>query len=226
MFATVWLPALVGGLVTAYSSSNGGTNFGVGFFPALIVTLVFSVWAIQDLVGSGSPFAACPALLTAVVLLVLGVVPVYRDVPLSQANVTLSSGPFAGLRTNRPKQAFLARLQRDLARVDARCRILFFNDFPAGYLLTAAQPDTNAVWTATVPGPLVFAYHRDLLGYFRRHGLPDVAVMMLRIPFGLPASARRDTYPDRDPLVARLRTPPFHVVARRLDYVVYARDRC
>jgi hypothetical protein len=226
LLAAVWVPALVAGLITSYSSANGGVNFGVGFFPAVIVTLVFSAWAIDQLAGSRLPLELAPALIVTVLVLYFGIVPVYRDAALSTLDVRVSAGPYAGLLTNRPKRAFLTRLGRDLAGVNAGCTIAFFNDFPAGYLLTSARPDTSAVWTATVPARLTFAYHEDLVRYYARHGFPDVVVEMRRIPFALPGSARRERYAAKDPLIVAIRTHGYRLSASRLDYLVYRRGRC
>ncbi len=225
LFAVVWLPALLGGLLTAYSSANGGVNFGVGFLPALIVSLVFSAWAVEEL-GGRQPFEFAPALVTVALLLYFGIVPVYRDAPLSALGTRLGSGPYAGLVTNRPKQVFLSRLSRDLAGVNSRCTIAFFDDFPAGYLLTDARPDTSAVWTATVKPSLTFAYHEDLVRYYDSHGFPAVVVLMHRIPFALPRSARREHYAPADPLLRALATRSYRLSASRTDYLVYRRGRC
>jgi len=226
LFVAVWVPALLAGLLTSYSSANGGVNFGVGFFPAVIVTLVFSAWSIDELVATRLPFELAPALIVATLLLYVGIVPVYRDAGLSTLHARVTAGPYAGLFTNRAKRSFLGRLGRDLAGVNAGCTIAFFDDFPAGYLLTPARPDTNAVWTATVPRRLTFAYHQDLVRYYDRHGFPDVVVLMRRIPFALPRSARRERYKAADPLIVAIRSHGYRRSARRIDYVVYRRSTC
>src|SRR5207253_7588063 len=43
-----WFPALLAGITTGYSSTNGGVNFGIGFFPAAIVTSVFLIWSLDQ----------------------------------------------------------------------------------------------------------------------------------------------------------------------------------
>jgi hypothetical protein len=226
LFSVVWLPALLGGFVTAYSSANGGVNFGVGFLPALVVSVVFADWAIEELLPRAPWLGFAPALLIATVLLVMGIVPVYRDGALSTLDARVSSGPNAGLMTTTRKRAFLTRLDADLSGVRARCTVAFFDDFPAGYLLTPAMPDTNAVWTATVPARLTFPYHDELLHLYERHGFPDVVVLMLRIPFAIPHSARVESYKPSDPLLVMLRAHDYRVTARRHDYRVYRRTSC
>jgi hypothetical protein len=225
LMAVVWLPALVGGILTAYSSANGGVNFGVGFLPALVVTVVLAGSAVEKLAGAPI-LEAAPALLVAGLLLYFGILPVYRDGSLSSLDTRVASGPYAGLFTSRAKDAFLVRFDRDLRGVGAGCTIAFFNDFPAGYLLTAARPDTSAVWTATVPGRLTFAYHDDLVRYYLSHGFPDVVVEMQRIPFAPPRSSRHEHYAAADPLILAIADHGYRATARRLDYTVYRRASC
>jgi hypothetical protein len=226
LVVAVWLPALVGGVVTAYSSANGGVNFGVGFLPALVVTVVLAGLAVAKLRPGWTGAAAAPGVVIVALLLYFGSVPVYRDGSLSSLTTQVGSGPYAGLVTSRAKQVFLTGLGRDLDGVGSSCTIAFFNDFPAGYLLTAAHPDTSAVWTATVPDRLTFAYHGDLVRYYRTHGFPDVVVEMRRIPFAPPRTSRREHYAPADPLIVAIRTHGYRTVARRLDYVVYRRASC
>ena len=132
LFAAVWVPALVAGLATAWSSNNGGVNFGVGFLPAIFVTTAFLMWALED--AGAAPLAVLPAVVVPALLLVLGW-PVYRDGPVSTLDATVSSGPFAGLKTSLNKKLWLEEIGRDLERVSPCCRIVFFRDFPGGYLL-------------------------------------------------------------------------------------------
>jgi hypothetical protein len=219
LLAGVWLPALVAGITTAYSSANGSVNFGVGFFPAAIVTTVFLVWALEE---AGLPrwAAVAPALCVLGLLLFMGS-PLYRDGPESALRVRVRGGAFAGLLTSPRKRAFLGGLQRDLARAGSRCRILFFDDFPAGYLLTSARPDTNAAWSVSVARRDVAAYQSALVRYYRRRGYPGMVVMMRRIPYAAPSSARVERYAPDEPLLAMLRRRRYRRVVDTFDYTVY-----
>lgn len=219
LLVAVWLPALVAGSTTAYSSANGGVNFGIGFFPATIVTTVFLTWALEE---TGLPrwVSTAPALCVLGMLLFTSI-PVYRDGTVNTLRARIHGGAYAGLLTSVRKRAFLTLLRRDLAGLGPRCRILFFNDFPAGYLLTDARPDTNGAWTATVAPADVASYQGALLRYYRRRGFPDVVVLMRRIPYGAPTSARIEHYRPGEPLLAALRQRRYRPIAVRLDYVVY-----
>lgn len=219
LLATVWVPALLAGITIAYSSANGGVNFGVGFFPAAIVTTVYLAWALEE-AGLPRSASAVPALCVLGVLVFTGI-PVYRDGPLDTLRAQVHGGAYAGLLTSAPKRSFLTLLQRDLAGARPRCGILFFNDFPAGYLLTVAQPDTNGAWTATVAPADVAPYQHALLRYYRRRRFPDIVVMMRRIPYAAPTSARIEHYRRGEPLVAALGQRRYRRVVERLDYAVY-----
>jgi hypothetical protein len=218
LFVVVWVPSLVAGLTTAYSSANGPTNLGVGFFPAAVVTLVYLVWAVEAL---ARPLAWLP-LVTAAVLLAAFGLPVYRDGAVGTLAARVASGPYAGLFTTPRKRAFLQRLTSDLAVVPANCGILFLDDFPAGYLLARARPVTNAAWVASVARSRVVPYEDELLAYLRRTGLPNVIVLMRRIPYALPGSARRERYGRNDPIEQALRA--YATGVSRLDYAIYERS--
>jgi hypothetical protein len=220
----VWLPSLCAGMVTAYSSANGGVNFGVGFFGGAVVSAVLLVLAAEQasarrvLRGTG---AAVSGIAVVSVLLILLVLPVYRDGPLSTLTARVPSGSFAGLLTSPRKERYLLSLQRQLAPLRASCRIFVFDDFPGGYLLSAATPETNSAWTAQVSPAHTAAYAGAAVTYLRRHGLPDVIVMTRRIPYAPPGSARVEGYQANDPLLRLVRSRAYRPVARSFDDVVY-----
>jgi hypothetical protein len=208
LFLVCWLPALLAGVTTGYTSSNGAVNVGIGFFPATIVTSVFLIWALEE-----RWIAVAPALTVIALLLFFEAAPVYRDGPLSTLDAPIEHGPYAGLATTHDKRAFLVQLQAELADVATSCGILFIDDFPAGYLLSRARPDTNSAWT-------VGAAHDALLRYYRAHRFPDVAVVMKQVPY-TPGSGRSEHYRAGDPLLRTLRTYPSRLAASQ--YVVYRR---
>lgn len=220
LFAAVWVPALAAGFATAWSSNNGAVNFGVGFFPAIFVTTAFLVWALED--AAAPALALWPALTVPMLLFVLGW-PVYRDGPVSSLDATVSSGPFAGLQTSLNKKLFLEEMTRDLDRVSGRCRIVFFRDFPAGYLLSHSRPDTSSAWIATVAEDKADAYQQTFVRYWQRHRLPDVAVVVTRIPYESRREARIERYRTSTPLYALVRGPQYRLISAHYNYLMYRR---
>jgi hypothetical protein len=224
LFACVWVPALLAGVTTAYSSTNGGTNFALGSLPAAIVCAVYLVWICEGPPGTGRalPSAApLPLLAVAAVLALSEVVPVYRDGPISTLTTMVRHGPYAGLLTSASKRDFLFHLDERLAGLGAACRVAFLNDFPAGYLLTAARPDANSAWIASVRRPRIERYQNVLLDYYRRVGYPDVIVLMQRIPYGRGA-ARGEHYRASEPIIQTLHRS-YRVGVRERDYRIYIR---
>jgi hypothetical protein len=224
LFLVVWVPSFVAGATTAYSSANGAVNFGVGGFPAAIVATVFLVWAFEDAIrrADARVLALSPALLVLGLLVWSDTIPVYRDGNLSALSTRMQSGPYAGLATTPWKRTWIDGLQKDLERYESWCTILFFDDFPAGYLLTEAKPDTNGAWVATVAPQLQKPYQDALLRYYRGRGYPDVVVLMRRIPYTR-HTGRSDYYPSSDPLLRAIRSPAYRLALWRKPYAIYRR---
>jgi hypothetical protein len=228
LFVCAWVPALAGGLLTSFSSTNGGTNFGLGFLPATIVSLIFLVWAAgrpSEAQHGGIGFSGLLPLLVVVAAFTLyQATSVYRDGPLSALTARIAHGPYAGLLTTSRKRAYLHGLQRALAPIPSRCRIVFFDDFPAGYLLTRAKPDANSAWIVTVARRRVLPYHDDLLRYYRRARFPDVAVVMARIPNSIDGT-QVEHYVRSDPLLQMLGASRYRLVRSTADYRIWASPR-
>jgi hypothetical protein len=230
LMLAVWLPGFVAGVTTAYSSANGGVNFAVGGFPTVVATAVFLVLACEDALASvprvdARIVALAPAVAVLVVLTVADTWPVYRDSNLSALSARVPSGPYEGLVTTPWKARYVVRMQHDLSRFGSRCTILFFDDFPAGYLLSEAKPDTNGAWTATVAPNLLGSYERQLLGYYGRRGYPDVIVIVRRIPYAARSSGRSILYHTKEPLLAAVRSRRYRLARWRRAYTVYERVR-
>jgi hypothetical protein len=163
-----------------------------------------------------------PALVVPGLLLVLGW-PVYRDGPVSTLDATVSSGPFAGLRTSLNKKLYLEEITRDLDRIDSGCRIAFFRDFPGGYLLSHSRPDTNSAWVATVAASRTDAYQRTFLRYWASHGFPDVVALTHRIPYTSRTEARTEVNRPETPLMLLLASS-YRPISTHYNYTLYLRN--
>ena len=202
LLAVVWLPAAVAGLTTALSSANGGINFAIGFFPAMIVTGVLLALALQQAAGDRvSPVDIAPAVALLAIGVALQYLSVYRDAGMRHLPALVSDGAYAGLYTTREKRDFLTALDRDLAAVSgSSCRIVFYDTFPAGYLLGHGRSATNATWLVDVADDQEAPYQRVLLAYYEQQGwLPDIVVRLDRIPL-TDTTAIEQTYAPQEPL--------------------------
>ena len=200
LLAVVWLPAATAGLTTSLSSANGGINAAIGFFPAMIVTGALLGLALQQ-AGCARvwPLDMAPAVALLAIGVALQYLSVYRDAGMRHLTVPVTDGAYAGLYTTREKRDFLTALDRDLAAVSASdCRILFYDTFPAGYLLGHGRSATNATWLVDVADDQEARYQRVLLEYYEGRGLPDIVVRLDRIPL-TDTSAIEQTYAPQEP---------------------------
>ena len=152
---------------------------------------------------------------------------VYRDASMRHLTVGVTDGAYAGLYTTREKRDFLAALDRDLAAVSASsCRIVFYDTFPAGYLLGHGRSATNATWLVDVADDQEADYQRVLLRYYEQSGLPDIVVRLDRIPL-TDTTAIEQTYASREPLELPLvALATFRARWARLPDPAQARHRC
>jgi hypothetical protein len=169
----------------------------------------------------GREWTWAAALAPALLVLLGGAV--YRDGPISSLTWAVKSGAYAGIRTSPNKELFLEQFQNDLATIGRRCRIVFFRDFPAGYLLSRSRPDTNSAWIATVNPAKTAAYQQTLIDYWDRHGYPDVAVLVKRVPYDARKVARDEHYRTNTPLYALVHSPRYRLLSEHYNYVTYAR---
>jgi hypothetical protein len=219
LFLAVWPTALAGGLAAAWSSTNEVTNFGLGALPGAVVTTLLLARAVDD---RWPPSMRRPEVRTLLansalaVLVALQWTSFYRDSGITTLGSRIRGGAYAGIYTTAAKQKFVAAMTSDLRRLSpGRCRILFYDDFPAGYLLSGSRAYTNAVWLFGETN----AERRSLLRYYSARGaLPDVIVRVTKV-LGFEGAI---TYSKTDP-VDRLvtRSGTYRLRAKRDTYSVY-----
>jgi hypothetical protein len=202
LLAAVWVPAAIGGVTTALTSANGGINVAIGFFPAMIVTGALLGLALQQAAGARvSPLDIAPAAALVAIGVALQYLSVYRDAGLRHLPALVTDGAYAGLYTTREKRDFLTALDGDLAAVSGpSCRILFYDTFPAGYLLGHGRSATNATWLVDVEDSQEAEYQRVLLTYYKQQRiLPDIVVRLDRFPL-TDTTAIEQSYAREEPL--------------------------
>jgi hypothetical protein len=215
------LTGIVGGLTTAWTSSNGLANAVIGLMPALIVSLA--------LLADRTPtFPLRVLAIGAIVLLAASLhygawhYP-YREDAISKLTARITSGPYAGLATIPDKRKLLVDLQADLRHefAGATRTVLFYDNFPAGYLMAALRPLAPSVWIP--PSDQYPQFDRSFYSHYYSvpEHLPDIVVEFRSIPIteanevsltALPYSMRGFFW--------RLGYP---VVADREHYTVYRR---
>lgn len=181
LFVLGWLPALVAGMITAWSSTNGLLNLAIGFLPAaLISSALIVMWASERAAASGSARATSLAVLTPVVA-VAGLVvsqfagaATYRDAPIPELRQRIAVGPFRGIWTSEENHALLSQLASDLPRVvNPDGKILFYPHFAAGHLMTSMRPAAAYTWVGGV-----YPFHAR---WMRERGSPDDVIVRMKL---------------------------------------------
>lgn len=219
IFRHIMAPSLVAGAVFAYSSNNGYVNTGIGLLAAAVTASYFVAKLILrsgEAVLPRFAWAGVVALVPAAVFCALVVqfqyANFYNDVPLAAQTERITAGPYAGLATGKANADVIRGLQRDLSTTTrAGDRILFFDGFPAGYLMTGLRPAANTAW---LPSP-TFAPQMDIAGavrYFERSGVRPTVAVEVRL-WGM-------EYPPTHPIVRYLADQGLTPVVTRPDYVI------
>jgi hypothetical protein len=84
----------------------------------------------------------------------------------------VSEGPYAGLFTTPETKAALAAVSADLHREARGERVLFYYDFPAGYLIAYRRPLVTSPWTFVLPSRV----ERDVRFFEARARTDDLVV--------------------------------------------------
>jgi len=146
---------------------------------------------------------------------------VYRDGPIGLMSERVERGPFAGLWTTPSHRALAEGMARDIARLRGRSQsVLFYDYFPAGYLMSDLRPRTPALW--------MFSSSRRWWGneeirdiYARSfedpEQLPDLVVRMRVVPLVQEHEMR---VPRNDPVRERLVAGRYETVAVRDHYTI------
>jgi hypothetical protein len=216
--AALWVGSAAAGLVTAYFTTSSRENFGRS---GTLIAFAAACWlAVRS--ESRSPRRAerlwAAGLAGALGLLVGAVLmrsrgETYRDRPLEELTYRVANGPFAGIRTSRRRYDLIRNLQADLAAsVDRNDFVIFYDDFPAGFLMSRRRPGLCGVWVFTRPGSPAF-----------RNIYVDCVHRMARAPL----SVIRLNLDARDPLLAPVPSrsdDPFGQLVERCGRPVLERD--
>lgn len=165
LFLVVWLPSLVGGLLTAFMSGNGGAvNGGVGFHAGALVFGAYAAIAVTrlwDREGTGADVLRLlgPAILVLALLRQFAST-MYREDAIPALTARIPDGPHRGLYTT-PERAVAAA---DLVRVfaehdDPGGKLAVLWELPGVHLYSRMRPATSSVWTFPVADQEAFLRH-------------------------------------------------------------------
>lgn len=225
-----WIPSLCAGLVISWSSSNGLRNAGLGLVPAALVCSILLFELLRDATDAADRpilehgWLVAPALVCAALLsFQQGVY--LQGSPASPERGEVQWGPFRGLEGKPVRDRYLEQLWSDIEPlVNDEGRIVFYDHFPAGYLLSPMKPGTPSIYNCV---HRIGRIDPDFCasGYAAHLGERNVAVM---IPGRRMLGDRLRVDPPRDEVMHELVASTHRLVRTRLDrrgrplYRVYA----
>ena len=209
LFWVIWFPALIAGLTTGWTSGNGWPNIAVGILPGALITTLLLVTVISDSIPKNSLSATTDYFLALIPASVLGVMlfynygAIYGDGMGRITDLTekVEVGPYQGLYTTSERKEFINNLTQNLPRfIDQNDqRILFYDFFAAGYLLTSLRPASTTVWEIPL-GMYPNASRDSIMTYYKdKKKWPDIVVKM-KTAFNPTGWTSRLHYTHNDPL--------------------------
>ncbi len=200
----------------------------IGMLPAAFVSLAMLATFLARRAGvspgephSGRSAGSLAIALKLCVFLANQYLALYRDEPINHLTVGVQAGPYKGIYTTQRRDTFLSELVSDLRAIAKQGdRVLFFDDFPAGYLMSTLRPATPTVWLN--PSSAYPTVDRTINEkYYARSGIqPDLVVKLKRIPRPDDPGLR---YPDDDPVVRYVRAR-YRKCLERPDYDIYVKQ--
>ncbi len=149
----VWVPSILSGISTAWSSGNGAVATGLGFYPGAVASGILLVAWIVELARSFplQPvrifLGFAPLIIVHTLLkLTLEDTFVYRDGRVPLLTERVNEGPYKGLYTTADRKRSLALMSADILNLAQSGRTLFYYDFPAGYLIANRRPLVASTW--------------------------------------------------------------------------------
>src|SRR6185369_15534726 len=137
--------------VMGYSSSNGYLNAGIGFLPGALVSLAMLAALLgRRGAGNGSRTTLLPLsvlCITGAILVYYQYASVYWEAGIGKLTTRIASGPYRYLRTTPEKARFVERIGADIGKLSQEAgSVVYYYDFPAGYLFSGMKPATTTVW--------------------------------------------------------------------------------
>lgn len=140
---------------------------------------------------------------------------VFRDDKITELNTRIKFGPYKGLYTTREKKEYLYDLSSDLALVtQPDKKILFYNDFATGFLLTPMSPATNTVWLHPTIN------RQSIINYYQKNNAePDIAVRMKEILWK--NTTWKLNHPKNDPVDNLITSSEYEKIVSKKNYDIY-----
>jgi hypothetical protein len=150
LFLGIWLPSFLAGLVLAWFSSVHLLSEGYPQLPASIASTLIALRLVREIWPRHAFWPAIAWTTVVIASFVWFQRQPYNDDPLDRLDTTVVDGPWRGIRTTRAKAEFMAAIQSDVRSfATPTTRVLFFQHFPAGYLMSAMRPAASSVWAIT-----------------------------------------------------------------------------
>lgn len=222
-FYVVWLPSFIAGIVVAWTSGNGYVSAAIGLLPGSIITFVLLAVLLKErmFIDRINIIRFIPPLLAVAILLFFQYSSVYRDDKISDLRVKIENGPYKELYTSEEKNNYIKNMQDDIDKyLQLNDKILFYDNFPAGYLFNNTRAATNTVWTFPLY-QYVGVNRQSTIDYYKKNNIePDIVVKIIYLYINK-EETQNILYLKNDPLNNMIESSKYGEVLSTRDYKIF-----
>ena len=181
LFFLIWIPSMIAGILTGFTSGNGFANMMLGCLPGAVFSIFASCLAIKKIpvLQEIRPWLMAVTVIAPMIACVnFTSLSVYAEsAPPQLLTSRIESGPYSAMFTSAQKAHFIYELNRDVHRFFKNKKTaLFYDDFPAGYLFSNLLPVGPGVWfySNKLQNPNI---RLEYVNYFEKsENKPDIVV--------------------------------------------------
>ncbi len=173
-FLFVLIPSIVAAITGSWTSSNGLVNIGLGAFSGSIATSVLVYIFIRKFAKSEwHEFFSIIIFCSFSYVIMMYTFITTSEGRISELKYLMDKGPFKGIFTTLEKKELLDSVYVDIKELEKNGKnVLFYDDFPAGYLFTSMRAASPTLWIFT-PHLYKTLDRESVIKYMNEQRMPD-----------------------------------------------------
>lgn len=223
-FLLVLIPSIVAAITGSWTSSNGLVNIGLGTFSGSIAASVLIYIFIRKYARSSwHEFFSIIIFCAFSYVIMMYTFITTSEGRISELKYLIDKGPFKGIFTTLEKKELLDSVYADIKELEKNGKnVLFYDDFPAGYLFTSMRAASPTLWIFT-PHLYKTLDRESVIKYIKDRRMPDYIFRMNGILLDSQNFIEREYLPN-EPIDKLVYSDAFTPIIARKWYTVFKRS--